>query len=139
VEARYIDVISLRDIDMQNPAFKSIKDAEHQIYSLANISLPILDSSGKMLGTLQAESMYKLRKIGQATGAAQQKQIDTQIDKGVVKKKEYLGFSLIDEQVMIILTTLARMKMEQLIAIREKKAMEEEVIRTIELAGVVCT
>ena len=125
---------------MQNPAFKSIQDAEHQINSLGNISLPLKDSKGKMIGTLQAESMYKLRRMRQADMVGlQQKQIDTQIEKGIVKKKEYLGFSMIDEQVMIILTTLARMKIQQLIAEREKKAMEEEVIKTIELAGVICT
>lgn len=81
--------------------------AEVPIMQLSNISLPVLDTDGKIIGTLQVESMYKLRKLGKATANQQ-----TQIDKGVVKKKEYYGFSMIDEQVMIILATLARLKID---------------------------
>jgi len=57
----------------------------------------------------------------------------------VVKKKEYLGFSMIDEQVMSLISSTARIKMEQLVSLRRRTEMEQEVVNTIELAGAICT
>ena len=145
VESRYIDVVALSDLDVQNPAFYTVQGAENQIYTLKFISHPIFDSDGKLLGTIQVESKYRLRKLGAAGGpgegvqSSRGSQKDSKIENGVLKKKEYLGFSMIDEQVMSVISSTARIKMDQLVSLRRRTEMEQEVVNTIELAGAICT
>ena len=50
-----------------------------------------------------------------------------------------MGFGLIDEQVMTILSIVVRVKLDQLLALRRKSELEREVTQTIRLAGAICT
>ena len=50
-----------------------------------------------------------------------------------------MGFGLIDEQVMTILSIVVRVKLDQLLALRRESELEREVTQTIRLAGAICT
>ena len=53
--------------------------------------------------------------------------------------RQHMGFGLIDEQVMTILSIVVRVKLDQLLALRRKSELEREVTQTIRLAGAICT
>ena len=53
--------------------------------------------------------------------------------------KKHVGFSLIDEQVIKLIATVLNIKMDQLVAVKNKTNMQEEVLKTIELAAGICS
>lgn len=52
VEGKYIDVASLNDEQIQNPAFTVINEARNPIYTKQNMSQPLFDREGNLLGTI---------------------------------------------------------------------------------------
>jgi hypothetical protein len=59
VDATYIDVVCLKDIEMLDPAFKTLPEADHVLYTIQNISVPIKSADDRTIATLQVEAYSK--------------------------------------------------------------------------------
>lgn len=57
------------------------------------------------------------------------------MEKGVLKQKMHQGFNFVDEKVSGIITSVIKLKLESLIAIKAKIKMQKEVVDTIKLTG----
>lgn len=53
--------------------------------------------------------------------------------------KRHIGFSLIDEQVIKLIAAVINIKLDQIMALENKTNMQEEVLKTIELAAGICS
>lgn len=102
-------------------------DARNQIYTKRYISHPLIDSTGALVATVQVEAKYHRNEY---------KCPQTQLKKEV---RQHMGFAIIDEQVMTILATVIRIKLDQLMSRQAKHELEREVTNTINLAGAICT
>jgi len=54
------------------------------------------------------------------------------------ERKQHIGFAMIDRQVAQILTVAINLKLDQLSSAQQRRAMEREVLDTIEIAGLLC-
>lgn len=87
---------------MQDPSFKTIKDAQSKIYTKKFQSHPIVDSSGRLIACFQIESKFRLL----------QKQAGPDMPSTLITVKKHVGFSFIDEQVMNLVSTTVGIKLD---------------------------
>ena len=80
-------------------------DARNQIYTKRYISHPLIDSTGALVATVQVEAKYHTHN----THRNDQKCSHTKLKKEV---RQHMGFAIIDEQVMTILATVIRIKLD---------------------------
>lgn len=57
----------------------------------------------------------------------------------MVNKKIFIGFNLMDEEVIRIISQVIKLKLDQLVTHRRCENLENEVIHTLKIAGVLCT
>lgn len=76
------------ETEIQDPAFKTMKDAMSKVYTKKYQSHPIIDSDGKLIACFQVESKYRIL----------QKQNDNKkVSIGNQNQKKHIGFSFMDE------------------------------------------
>lgn len=110
------------DENIPHPAFKQFTQAQYEIFNQSFISIPVFDDQKVFVCTLQVESKYHIQKGKEVTS----------------KNKQYTGFQMIDRIVLNMIGNVLKLKLDQLQAIRKRKEMQEEVLETIKIAGIIC-
>lgn len=113
VDSQQIEIFCLNETELQDPSFKTIKDAQNKIYTKKYQSHPIVNSNGKLIACFQVESKYRII----------QKQSGPEMGNILQSIKKHVGFSLIDEQVIKLIATVINIKLDQLMALKNKKNM----------------
>lgn len=120
VDNQYCDLVAISDHNMPFPAFTKFLDAQKEICNYKSLSVPILDEKRNLLCTFQVESKAKAG------------------ERSLIKAKQYVGFSSIDRHVVQLVATVLKLKLDQINSIQRKIEMEDEVLQTIKIAGIIC-
>jgi hypothetical protein len=115
IDGRWIDRIGVNEKDVSEPAFKKIEEVTKIIRNSEYLAFPIINRHDDLIACIQVE--------------ARRKKINNKA----------MGFHHIDELIMQIITTIFQMKTDKLIAEKEIRFKEEEVVNTITLASSICT
>ena len=131
VDGHYYDVVANTDVDLALPAFKKFQDASTEIATKQYLSFPLYQNRKEMIGTIQVEAKFSVEGVrGDHNSLAEEK-----VKGGI---RHYSGFGQIDRIVLHLIKTCIELKVDTLLALEDKKLMEQEVLDTIKIAGVIC-